>query len=708
MNAGLFQEGTLQTTDIEDFMQGFLVQLNSFDSWVTTVSFTSAEGHLFGVYKDYGTFRRWESETDSETNKIVLSTYEIDQTTGEILKFLFVENDYNSSEREWYTVVDPPAVNASWTSIYLMGNGSTNGNMLSQSNICLDKDGRIQGVTTVDMALGFAGEILHAIDLPDGYYSFVVDVNHLDDDQVRDPVLIGVSDESELLRHDDHAHKLSFVSVSDSGILNVQQTNNWVIDNFHGWDNLDGCGDSTECLDSSSQVTGAISIDGVSHFLLIVNLRRVNLHWAVVVLLPEDIFLGSFNATTNWLLIMYVSVLVCKALVSAVVIYFFIAPLHKLAKELELLSTLETESSISLSLWTEIRHLQLTFVHLLGQMKIVKTYMPQALFHLPDNDNTDTKEREMDEVSDSNAASGSSVQQHPHSTQLSNSTATLVVPFHDEEPRHTPPKNGPGGKNIFTRRFEYRKKLVVMCISIRYSFGKREIDVLHKAHCRMLEDICQTAKSYAGCLDHISSDDVTIMWGRDSIPSFTKVTETGRVLSQKQFSGTLTIGTAVSSGVTGTIGGDSIRAIATLTNARYHASVLARLATVHNLSLLFSRRIREQANIGWNWEAVDVLALDGHIDIVYWLEGKKSFPAQDWLYQMEEDSIKDTISGHMEALCFSIRNQDQPAAMMLIEKLRRLQLPPNRQAIFSHLHKLVAANCSPIVFGFSFSGTTIT
>ena len=701
MNAGLFQQEILQVDDIDGFMSAFLIQLNSFEGWVTTVSFTTVSGHLYGVYRDYGEVRKWVSVTNSDTDNVMLLGYEIDGTTGEQKDFLFSEPDYNSTQREWYTVIKPPAVNASWTSVYLMGNGSTNGNMLSQSNVCFDKNGDMLGVTTIDMALGFAGEILQAIELPEGYSSFVVDVSHQNSDGNDEPVLIGTSDNSQLLRQVDGTQSLTFIPVSDSGLCNVQRTHEWVIKHFTSWSNLYNREKDADC--AHSDVTGAITVNGVSNFMLIVNINRVNLHWAVVVLLPEDIFLSSFNATTNWLLIMYISVLVCKAIVSGVVVYFFIAPLHKLAKELELLSTLETdESGISLSLWSEIRHLQLTFVHLLGQMKIIKSYMPQALFHAPDS--RDGESKVDDNMSDSNTSTVSSLQKLPHSAHLSASATTFVIPFNEED-NDTPKLNK---SNIFSRRFEFRKKIVVMNISIRYSFGKREIDVLHKAHCRMLEDICQTVRCYGGYLDHISSDDVAIMWGRDSIPSLTKITEASRVLSKKQFSGTMTIGTAMSSGVTGTIGGDSIRAVATLTNARYHASVLARLAVVHNVSLLFSRRIREQASIGWNWEAVDVLALDGHVDIVYCLEGKKNFPAQDWLYQMEEDSVKDTISVNMEALCFAIRNHDQSAATMLVEKLRRLPLPVERQLTFSHLQKLVSAECTPIAFGFSFSGVMIT
>ena len=688
LNAGLFENGMLDENEVNAFMEVFLTQLDVYRESITTVSMTTKNGLLFGVYTDSLGIHTgfWHSDIAVDTGKVRLLDYnttvplphERNQT---IPKLMYVEPDYNSSEEEWYTVCDPSIRNdKSWTSIYTMGS-QTPVTMLSESTVAYSKSGDLMGVTTIDMALGFAGELLRNVELPDGYKAFVVDVKDVSKGGVQ--AVIGTSDDTPLLfckklgqaafpmtvgsDCSGSDNVIEFVSVSDAGVDYIMKTHQFVAESYGAWDHV-------------GDVSSSIDVDGSKHFMSIVTIVRKNLRWSVVILLPESIFLEDINRTGELLIAMYVSVLVVKALLSATVIYFFISPLRRLAIELELLSEFKMDdANVILSNWSEIRTLQLTFLTLLQQMKVIKSYMPQALFV-----DTDTDAESYSQVQSNSRVSDSSLTFDTRHSSVGNSVQV----------QH----------NMGLRKFDFKKSLTVMDIHVRYEIPERDVDKLHAAHCTMLEEISRIAQSYRGTLDQISSDDIHVVWGRDNAVNLNNIAETAIMLRERPLVGNISIGCSVASGVTGSAGGDQIRTVATISRARGQAFVLSRLAAYQNIPCLFTKRLRDQTEMSFVWEANDVFLFEvtRQPEIIYKLISKKVVNQdQEWLYHVELQGDTDQVSSLLVQACVEIRNKQGAEAMETIKRLKTSGPTQDRMQTILHLEAVAHDDCRPVQMKFT-------
>ena len=683
MNAGLFAEGSFSEADVPYFMQVFKTQLDAYKKSITTVSMTTKIGHLHGVYTDsVGIHKGYWSSNTSALGKVQLYDYNTTvplphEGIPDIPRMLYMEPDYNSSEQEWYTVCNANVpYDKAWTSIYTMGS-QTPVTMLSESTVSYTKDG-LMGVTTIDMALGFAGELLRNVQLPAGYKSFVVDVkNVVKFGGVQ--AIIGTADDTPLLYCRvspietfpmigavECSGAIEFVPVNQTQVSYIKKAHEFVIDAFGAWDFASGTSDT-------------LSIDGDKHFITISTIPRKNLKWCVVILLPESVFLEEINKTKLGLLAMYVSVLVVKAFLSAMVVYFFIAPLHRLARELDLLAEFRIEEdAVVMSGWTEIRTLQLTFITLLKQMKVIKSYMPQALF---------IQEEDPEEASEQSIPTKSNGGRSSASCARSQSSYVAKV-THVAGPRI----------------FDFKKHLTVMCIRVKYTCSDKEVDKLHAVHCQMIELISASAVSCKGTMDQISSNNFNIVWGRENFINLTNVTATVSSLLSRPLPGTITVGCAMGCGITGSAGGDNIRTIATLTDARAHAYELSNLAEYHVDPYLFTKRIRDQTEMTHKWEVCDVVKFDGakQCEIVFIFGGSKTVNEdQEWLYQLDSGTV-DKTGILLFQLASEIRACKVEDARQVITRMENADLTPERKTVLSHFQKIVENDCVPVRAFFSY------
>ena len=691
-NARIFSTDLFSEHDVPYFMQVFKTQLDAYKKSITTVSMTTKLGHLHGVYTDsVGVHKGFWSSNTSASGKVQL--YDFNTTLPlphEGLpgtpRLLYVEGDYNSSEQEWYTVCNVSVpYDKAWTSIYTMGS-QTPVTMLSESTVSYTRSG-LMGVTTIDMALGFAGELLRNVQLPVGYKAFVVDVK----DVARQggvQAVIGTADNTPLLYCRMSALETSpmlggvackgtiqFVPVNESVVDYIKTSHDYVVSRVGAWDYMSGVSDT-------------LVVSGDKHFISISAIERNNLKWCVVILLPESVFLEEINKTKVGLLLMYISVLIVKAFLSAVVVYFFIAPLHRLAAELELLSEFRmSEDSVEMSGWTEIRTLQLTFITLLKQMKVIKSYMPQALF-VQDDSSAGSDKTTM------------SFATHTQRTDSRGGTGTrggsvVYSPAQQAQAR---------ALNSVSRTFDYKKHLTVMSIKVAYPMEHKDVDRLHAAHCIVLEAISESASSCKGTLDQISSDCFSVIWGRENFANLTNVTQTVERLLSFPLPGALAIGCVMGPGMTGSAGGNTIRTVATLTETRAQSFFLASLGAYHRKPLLFTKKIRDQTEITHMWEVCDVVKFDNakHPDVIFIFEGAKEMNEdQEWLYQMADNGV-DKVAMLMIQLCADIKAVRVKEARDVVARVSALTLTPERAAVIKHLREMVESDCLPVAASFSY------
>ena len=678
MNAGLFTDGSLSEHNVTHFMGIFKMQLDAYRKSITTVSMTTKMGHLHGVYTDsVGIHKGYWSSNTSAAGKVQLYDF---NTTLPLLhegslpaaRLLYMEPDYNSSEQEWYTVCNAAIPNdKAWTSIYTMGS-QTPVTMLSESTVSYTKSG-LMGVTTIDMALGFAGELLRNVQLPLGYKAFVVDVK----DVLRQggvQAIIGTSDNTPLLYCRTSAlvsvpmlgdecvapGTIEFVPVNTTQVSYIKRTHFFVVENFGSWEGVTGVSDQ-------------LSVEGTKHFLSISTIQRKNLRWCVVILLPEEIFLEDINNTGRWLLVMYISVLVVKAFLSAIVIYFFIAPLRRLAIELDLLSEFKMdESSVIMSGWSEIRTLQLTFITLLKQMKVIKSYMPQALF--ADDD---------EEEPDSESAQSTRINSQGTTHTLDSTVRSVVV-----------------RQNMGVRTFDFKKHLAVMSVKVAHRHSDKECDKIHPLHCEFMERLSAATLSLKGVLDQISSETFNIVWGRDGFVNLNNVAEAVGLVKSMAFTGSVTVGCAVGQGVTGSAGGDAIRTVATLTDARVQANLLAALACYHDSPYLCTKKISEQTRSLFLWRACDLVRFANakSTDVVYSYCGKKQDDEKEWMYEIDDG---ETVEGKLNELCLDMKNGKVHDAEKGMAKLQEMDTTKVASTI-EHLGNILQNGCQPVKFGVNY------
>eukprot|EP01060_Flectonema_neradi_P011875 TRINITY_DN18831_c0_g1_i1.p1 TRINITY_DN18831_c0_g1~~TRINITY_DN18831_c0_g1_i1.p1 ORF type:complete len:809 (+),score=143.42 TRINITY_DN18831_c0_g1_i1:64-2427(+) len=695
MNAGLFEDGTFDENVIESFMKSFWTQLRAYNSYVTTVSMTTKIGHLHGVYTDSsGEYQGYWSSNTSDVGHVQL--YDFNSTKPsphegipDTPRMLYVEPNYNSSEQEWYTVVDTSIPgHKAWTSIYTMGS-QTPVTMLSESTAAYTKNG-LMGVTTIDMALGFASELLRAVKLPTGYKAFVVDVKDIAKFGGVQAV-IGTADKTDLLfcktaeetvpmdgsvDCTGAGKEIIFMSVGSSSVPYIATVNNYIISSFGNWDSVTG---------HSSSIT----VDGSSHFISVSTIVRPNLRWCVVVLLPKSVFLEDIERTGQYLLVMYISVLVVKALLSGLVIYFFIAPLHRLAFELELLSEFKMdEANLVLSAWGEIRSLQLTFLTLLRQMKVIKSYMPQALFAENESDT---------DVSDTKSGTYLSSRSHGES-DMTKSQAT-------GHQRGKPVRNG-----LSFLTFETRKHITVLSIRVSYDYGQ-DVSRLHSLHCEVLELLSSCSQANKGTLDQISSDVIHVLWGRDCAVNFGNIPETVHQIQNAELPAIIQAGAAVGQGFTGGAGGDHIRTVATLTKCRRVADTLSLLAAEHpEQRFLATRRIREHTEMSFIWQISDVCRFSGYAAAacVFILVSKKSQAAnQEWLYAMDSDT-GNVASKVLEDIAVLISKADRKKALDLIAITSGETFDDAEKEILQRLNEMAQNSCTPLSLDFGYTGSVRT
>ena len=674
MNAGLFADGTFSETGIDFFMTSFKTQLQSYHDYVTTVSMTTRIGHLHGVYTDSGgTYTGyWSSNTSSE-GKVQLFDYNTTsplphELLNDSARFLYVEPDYNSSLQEWYTVTNPSVPgNKSWTSIYTMGS-KTPVTMLSESTVAYTPTG-LMGVTTIDMALGFAGEFLQNVELPEGYKAFVVDVKDITKfGGVQ--AIIGTSDDTSLLHCERNETKqamdgtvdcssggeIKFVPVNDSKVEYIETVHEYVVKNFHSWDAVTGH-------------SNKLSVGGASNFISVSILTRANLRWCVVILLPESIYLDNIAETGKWLLIMFVSVMVVKAILSGFVIYFFVAPIQKLSSELELLSEFKMdEATVRLSAWTEIRGLQLTFLSLMRQMKIVKSFLPQALF-------IKEIESETDDVSKSFYASE-------------------VTDTSLERKKH---QHRPG---LSIRSFEFRRQVTVMSIRVEYN---QSIDAvaMHLLHCQVLELVSISAQSNKGVLDQLSGSILHVLWGRDGMINFSGIPETILAIHSTTMPAILYSGATVGVGFTGSAGGDTTRTVSTLTKCREIADNLSLLASEQQTSrFLTTRLIREETELQYKWDIFFVCHFRGTKPAcIFKLRQRRPTNKGEWLYTLVGDEDKPGVA--LDRFGIAISKCEWEAATLLLRDISEREIGKERVQILSTLVDMLDKRSIPSLhFGY--------
>eukprot|EP00760_Papus_ankaliazontas_P008519 PhM_4_TR13863/c0_g1_i2/m.30169/K01768/E4.6.1.1; adenylate cyclase len=365
--------------DAERFLTAALAQLFGSPSRrsVTTVSLTTRHGCLFGVYTnaDFTFTGRWEQYIDNRTDELVLLDYETypesSAFVGQKKRLIAETRPYNSSERDWYTVVnvsDP--LSSGWTSMYTMGNEGEVTSMLSQSHIALFPNGDLMGVVSVDMATGFVSDILRATMSQHEYFSFVVDARGAEG------ILLGTSDGSQLmscasgqtLSQCPAAYQV-FIPPRFSESAMVRRVAKLV---------LSAVGPSATWSD-----VDVANIDDDGLHIDVRSIHRNHLSWRVVIAVDKDVVFSDVR-DNNVIMIIVQAVCALLELILCLLIAFGVrSPLRNLMARMGSLQRLEVESgcegevSSSALVPREVLDVEMRFEELRSVMAVCAKYAPR-------------------------------------------------------------------------------------------------------------------------------------------------------------------------------------------------------------------------------------------------------------------------------------------------------------------------------------------
>ncbi len=342
--------------------------------FVTTVSMTDYRGNLFGVYNNFDfTFAgMWEQAADNVTGLPVLWDYETygfgDPREGQKKQLVAETNPYNSSEQIWYTVCNFSDPNSdAWTPMYTMGTVGTVFAMVSHSHVAFRPDGSVIGVVTIDMTTGFIGSILSTY-TSKTMFSFVVDATLYDGLGV----FLGSSRNEPIMKCNDPAIKLEdCVSVNQTFKLPMDSADPIVLQYDRALRGMYGGWDVMPDLETKYG-TDLVSVTSVI---------RNKFQWRIVLIVPQDSYLGSVITNRNAMIGVQVACFVITVIICLLFAAAVRAPLKSVIESMEDLQCFitDTELAVADSMLLEVAQMQQSNLALRSAMTKAKSFVPQSL-----------------------------------------------------------------------------------------------------------------------------------------------------------------------------------------------------------------------------------------------------------------------------------------------------------------------------------------
>lgn len=421
--------------------------------------------------------------------------------------------------------------------------------------------------------------------------------------------------------------------------------------------------------------------------------KASGMRWRCVLLMPEADVIGGIIKGRNFAIIVTAGILVASAIASFALVRAILKPLDVLADRMYQTATLNEDDGVitDLSLFDEMHTIQVAFDLLTGELKKVKSYLPQSVMAALYGDAADEDEDEEAPADDIIIAV---VAENSKGDPAPGSRAGSVMVVNSRDPSRAPSKaylktdssfrSVAGDKpssaaplNTALKLMQRKVTVLYVNISNFHSFSRLATnDELLNVHGELLNAICRIAKDAKGVLDSFQGDRFIL--------TFNAVTNVGNhacsaagcalaILQHLQQAGPsklqgVSCGLASGPCVVGNMGSSTVKRFSIIGHAFGQALILERLCKKYTGArvLLSSQTIPDIENF-YEHAVQDIVMLATGAEgvpkrqLLSALIGAKVVSCDEWMYQLSEGQGASKFTAHNAAFTHFMRGETAQA-----------------------------------------------
>ncbi|MDY7005574.1 MAG: response regulator [Cyanobacteriota bacterium] len=335
--------------DAYDFnaMRLYFWQIIKQRKWETDIFFGNEQGEFINV------------EMNPDREEIVLrirtiatqpfrEVYQLDNR-GNISKFLTVK-EYDPRIRSWYQAAKELG-KPTWSPIYSAFSGSNSSLDIAAVKPVFDSNNKLIGVLANESSLTQITEFLNNLKISPNGKSFIIERsgNLIASSHISEPfVITGVGEN----------RKIERLQAIDSDNTIVRVTAKYLQKTF---------GNLKE-INRSEQLN--FSIEGQSYYASIMPVKDgKGIDWLVIVIVPEDDFMGKINANTRTTILLSITALTVAILVGIVTTYWITQPILQVNSAAKEIAEGKWENKLNIERRDEVGELARSFNRMATQLK---------------------------------------------------------------------------------------------------------------------------------------------------------------------------------------------------------------------------------------------------------------------------------------------------------------------------------------------------
>lgn len=271
LNEIVVDQQKLNLSNFDSTGQYFLAQLQQVKLY-SSLYYGSAEGDFIGVQRrDDGKFVRWEKNVPEE---LLRYTYELD-ARGNVTDAVTTQ-EYDPRQRPWFKAAIASS-DSTWSDIYPFASQDYPLLGITATQPLYDEAGRLEGVLAIDLSLTQISTFLQELNIGTSGRAFIVE---------RSGDMVATSShEPPFVDGGDEQERLKAINSSDS---RIQMAATGLIEEFG----------SFKDIQEPTQLT--LNLKGQRELVQVTPLQDPKgLDWVVVVVIPEQDFMGQINRNTR-------------------------------------------------------------------------------------------------------------------------------------------------------------------------------------------------------------------------------------------------------------------------------------------------------------------------------------------------------------------------------------------------------------------------
>lgn len=341
LNEIVIEQQQLNLNDFDQAGHYFWAQLQKTELY-SSIYYGSVDGDFIGVQRrNGGNFVRWEKDVPHQSLRY---TYELDAQGTPSDSFTTL--DYDPRDRPWYNAA-VAAGEATWSDIYPFASQDYPLLGLTAAQPVYTDTGELQGVLAIDFTLVQISTFLQNLEIGTSGQAFIIERSG--------EMVASSADERPFVEGDDALQRLK---VLDSQIPRIQTAATGLIEKFGSFDAIRG----------SNQLT--LTLNGQRELIQVTPINDLRgLDWLVVVVIPEQDFMGQINRNTRLTIGLCLLSLTVAVLVAVLTSRWIARPLLQLNAAAKRLAIGEWDRPMPASRPDEIGELATSFDQMRQQLK---------------------------------------------------------------------------------------------------------------------------------------------------------------------------------------------------------------------------------------------------------------------------------------------------------------------------------------------------